>query len=656
MKKLNQILNIEDIKRISYRNDINGLRAIAVLSVVFYHADFGLFQGGWLGVDIFFVISGFLISNIIISNLNNNVFLFRDFYQRRLRRIIPALISTIMLSIPLAYLLLTPRALIEFVNSALSSTFFYSNYYFENLDFYNAPSTKVMPLLHTWTLSLEEQFYIFFPLVCFVIYKVNKKFIPIIFILSILISLYLNSTTSELSKFYLLQFRIWELILGSLAMYLSFKISIKHLEKIGFTLIVFSILYFENTMISLNSIEPKIIATFGTFLFLLSDNNKVYNKIPLSKFLTLIGLSSYSIYLLHQPLFAFYRIFLYRNNIERVFFTDFIIFLILFTLSYLSWRFVEKFFQKSNLRVLIYFICLGLVIILLFTILTYESDGLKNRYKYVPESVLFYSNNPNIYPNSYKNESYIFQNKNCNNFLIESRYCTWSNKNAETTLFLVGDSHTNSLSVSFLEELDLIKNDVQITFFSGRIGRCLLSRQSDTLGEVAECSEIYFEEFLNLINPERDFVIAFGRFDTWLGEKGAKEIKCDNCDYLKEFSNRLSVISENSKHLIIIEPIPTYSFGIADSYLYKRTTWGNPITQNLKSWEDKVQKFDIFIHNLKINNLIKLKTIPMFCDTNINICYASTENLLYYSDSNHLTLEGAKLISTEIEKLILNLK
>ena len=201
--------------------------------------------------------------------------------------------------------------------------------------------------------------------------------------------------------------------------------------------------------------------------------------------------------------------------------------------------------------------------------------------------------------------------------------------------------------------MDLIKNDVQITFFSGRIGRCLLSRQSDTLGEVSECSEVYFKEFLNLINPERDLVIAFGRFDTWLGEKGEKEIKCNNCDHLKEFSNRLRVISENSKNLIIIEPIPTYSFGIADSYLYKRTTWGNPITQNLKSWEDKVQKFDVFINKLQIKNLIKLKTIPLFCDTKTYLCYASTENLLYYSDSNHLTLEGAKLISTEIEKLIL---
>ena len=129
------LLSISEINRISFRPDINGLRAIAVMGVVFYHAEFNIFQGGWLGVDIFFVISGYLISNIIISELNNNKFSFKSFYVKRIRRIIPALISTILITIPFSYLLLTPKAMIEYTKSLSASLFFYANYYFQNLDF-----------------------------------------------------------------------------------------------------------------------------------------------------------------------------------------------------------------------------------------------------------------------------------------------------------------------------------------------------------------------------------------------------------------------------------------------------------------------------------------------------------------------------------------
>ena len=176
MKSKLDIFDISNIERIPYRQDVNVLRALAVLSVMFYHAEIQFFKGGWLGVDIFFVISGYLISNIIISDLNNCTFSFRRFYERRVRRIIPALFSVILICLPFSYWLLTPRAILEFSKSMISSIFFYSNYFFQNLDFYNAEPTKVMPLLHTWSLAVEEQFYIFFPLICFVIYKYFRKY------------------------------------------------------------------------------------------------------------------------------------------------------------------------------------------------------------------------------------------------------------------------------------------------------------------------------------------------------------------------------------------------------------------------------------------------------------------------------------------------
>ena len=128
-----KIFDISNIERIKYRKDINGLRAISVISVVLYHADIELFKGGWLGVDLFFVISGYLISNIIISELNNGSFTFKKFYIRRAKRIFPALFFTIISTLPLAYYLLSQKAFVEYKESLIASTFFYSNYHFKNL-------------------------------------------------------------------------------------------------------------------------------------------------------------------------------------------------------------------------------------------------------------------------------------------------------------------------------------------------------------------------------------------------------------------------------------------------------------------------------------------------------------------------------------------
>ena len=131
-----EFFDISGLSRITFRQDINGLRGIAVLGVVFYHADFIYFKGGWLGVDIFFLISGYLISNIIISELNAKKFSFKNFYLRRVKRILPALFSTLFITSIFSYFILSPDALIQYSKSLIASIFFGANYYFQNLDFF----------------------------------------------------------------------------------------------------------------------------------------------------------------------------------------------------------------------------------------------------------------------------------------------------------------------------------------------------------------------------------------------------------------------------------------------------------------------------------------------------------------------------------------
>ena len=649
MKSVLNIFDISNIKRVPYRQDINILRAVAVLSVLFYHAEIDLFKGGWLGVDIFFVISGYLISNIIISDLNNSTFSFKNFYERRVRRIIPALFSVILICLPFSYWLLTPRAMLEFSNSMISSIFFYSNYFFQNLDFYNAEPTKVMPLLHTWSLAVEEQFYIIFPVICFIVYKYFRKYFVFFILIIIFTSIYLNSTTTEIVKFYQIQYRGWELLAGALIMMVSSKIKIKKVNYLGYLIIFLSVFYFKDTMLDLNSIEPRLFAVTGTGLVLMSESNNFLNIKPI----LIIGSSSYSIYLFHQPVFAFYRLFNERYFLSESWFRIFILIVLVLIISYYHWKNVELFFQQITTSHFLKTLLVILIIFLIFLILLNTSYGFENRYEYVSEEVLFYSNFTNIYPNTYDSSKYLYKKCFSEVELGSNNLCSWHNNKNKKTIYLLGDSLTNSLSVSFLEKFDLAIDKYNFVFIRGTGGRCILSQQSDTVGFVEQCEDEFFKEFLEILDKEDDIVIAFGSFHIWLSKIGEEQIKCSNCDYVNVLKNRLLEISNNSSKFLIIQPNPTYDFPIADAYLYKKFEWGESITLKLADWHKQIENFNTFIEDPDFKNIEILNTTSIFCDEDIQkICFASKGKNLYYSDSNHLTLDGANLITLELKKLL----
>ena len=156
---------------INYKSSIDGLRGLAVLFVILFHAKFNYFDGGFLGVDIFFVISGYLITSIILSNINNKNFFIVDFYIRRIRRIAPMLLFTMLMCIPLACIIFIPYKLKDFFESIIFSTIFLSNFLFWYESGYFGDSNFLKPLLHTWSLSIEFQFYLFYPLL-FIIFKI----------------------------------------------------------------------------------------------------------------------------------------------------------------------------------------------------------------------------------------------------------------------------------------------------------------------------------------------------------------------------------------------------------------------------------------------------------------------------------------------------
>ena len=626
---------ISSISRIKYRKDINGLRAIAVISVVLYHAGYESFSGGWLGVDMFFVISGFLISNIIISELNTETFSFKRFYFNRAKRILPALISTIVIAIPFSYWLLTPKSMLEFLNSAFASMFFYANYFFQNLDFYNSDPTKYMPLLHTWSLAIEEQFYLLFPLLCFVVYMTNKRIVLSFFTLLFIYSLFLNSTTGNLVKFYQLQFRAWELLLGVIVMILSQRFEIKHSGKLGIFIILFSLMYFDNQMLTVNSIEPKITITTGTALVLLSNNNfKVFSNTLNSKVFNFFGNISYSLYLFHQPFYAFILNFEKKYNRNVPDFLDLILLLFLFVVSFLNWKFVEQVFLKSTIKKLVLFLLPTSFFIVLFILIGRVDDGYSDRYNYIPDEVLDYAAQTNIY---FTQEDVDNFNNSCNSGI---------NKKA---LYIVGDSQVTNLSSTILSEYKSLSCEYKITIYATSGGRCLLSQQSDILGYVGWCTDESFKDFLNKLSSDEATVIIFGRFDNWLDpEKGGIEKKCENCDFRNNFSYRLSEVVKYSKEVIVIKPIPTYQFNVAESYLNKNYRWGENITLQRSAWLEYIQPTTDFLDKVINDEAIFIDTENTFCDEILDKCFASKNRKLYYTDDSHLTSEGSKLLLEEI--------
>jgi peptidoglycan/LPS O-acetylase OafA/YrhL len=298
-----------------YRPEIDGLRAVAVISVVLFHAGFSLFSGGYVGVDIFFVISGYLITTIILNDINKDKFSLSEFYERRARRILPALICVVLVSTAVAYLMLLPDQLVAYGKSVVSIPLFVSNIFFWSERGYFGAATELKPMVHTWSLSVEEQFYLLYPPLVVLIVRYFKSKLPIIlsagFIVSITLSWYLTKIHFE-TAFYLPFARAWELLAGALVV--VYKSSYpNHARKydgaisfVGMTLIAYALCFF-----TADTVFPGLAAAIpvvGTALVLASNSGGNFtHKLLSKKPLVFIGLASYSIYLWHQPIFAFIR-------------------------------------------------------------------------------------------------------------------------------------------------------------------------------------------------------------------------------------------------------------------------------------------------------------------------------------------------------------
>ena len=386
--------------KLSYRAEIDGLRAIAVVSVILYHAQMMLFgrdwfEGGFIGVDIFFVISGYLITRIILFELESKgSFSFLNFYERRARRILPMLFVVIFVSAPYAWQKLLPSAFVEYAESILASLFFGSNFFFYfSTTEYGADSALLKPFLHTWSLGVEEQFYLVFPILAILAFKYFRKhFLTILVCLSLLSIQFaelMEVRNSDLN-FYLPFSRFWELAVGSMLAYreLYYKpsnegVASKSLPMIGLYLIAYSILFFDGKTPhpSFHTLIPII----GVALIIgFASKDELVGKVLGSKPFVWVGLISYSAYLWHFPIFAFSRVGKEPTNYDKF---EWIALTLI--LSILSYFLVEKPFRARVLfkaKTFIVIILASLVLVSTAAYLVISTDGFVDRF---PKSVGF---------------------------------------------------------------------------------------------------------------------------------------------------------------------------------------------------------------------------------------------------------------------------
>jgi peptidoglycan/LPS O-acetylase OafA/YrhL len=336
---------------LAYRPDIDGLRAIAVLAVIAFHASSMIVTGGFVGVDIFFVISGFLITGLIAKGIESETFTFADFYTRRIKRIFPAYIVVALVTLVISSYLLIPNDYIFYTTSLAASWAFLSNVFFSMLSWgYFGQRTEEFPLLHTWSLSVEEQFYFLFPILLILLYRYfRKQIIPILLVAGIAFAVLSEIKTSEIKAYFLLTSRAHELIIGALAYFISQKYPLRSaaasnsLVTLGMGMMLGSMFLIEKgtSFPGVNSLYPCI----GTALVIYAGTREnVLKPLLASRPMVSIGLISYSLYLWHWPIFSFLR---YRR-IEITFGVGIAAVTLAFLLSWLTWRFVETPVRKNR--------------------------------------------------------------------------------------------------------------------------------------------------------------------------------------------------------------------------------------------------------------------------------------------------------------------
>lgn len=658
-----------------YRREIDGLRAVAVLPVILFHAGFSAFSGGFVGVDIFFVISGYLITTIILSDMELGKFSLVTFYERRARRILPALFFVMFCCLPFAWFWLAPAHLKDFSQSLTAVSVFSSNILFWYESGYFAPAAELLPLLHTWSLSVEEQYYLLFPLFLMLLWRLKKRWIFAILIIIAVVSLATaqwGAYNKPSAAFFLLPARGWELAIGALiAFYFLYKkkqheivaankIASEFLGLLGLGLIIYSIIAFDEStpFPSVYALVP----TIGTALIILfSTAETAVGRFLGTKVMVGIGLISYSTYLWHQPLFVFAR---HRSLVEPG--TSFLLTLsaVSIGLAYLSWRFVEEPFRNKNRinrKSIFVFSLVGSLFFATIGLAGHIKNGYSERFN-LPLSLVY-----SFKENSLEQEI----KKNNDKSGSKGQVFTFGSEPSEAVaqVAVFGDSHASAMLPAFEEA----GRNLNYSFtFMGR-GGCPplldvdVERGNYNIGVCKQLAEQEYE-YVKDHNIKKVFLISrwslytddqpdnTKMYNHFLTSEKSRDLNRSSSRISFEYGVKKTVerYKKIGTQVFIVLQVPQHEMSAYDIYcksMFFQDSKKTAVIENMStknSSHEQFQKYnrDIFKQYIGTLNLISLDSI--FCHE--GICKVGDKDNSYYRDDDHLSVYGAKLAAAKIRE------
>jgi peptidoglycan/LPS O-acetylase OafA/YrhL len=623
-----------------YRREIDGLRALALLPVIFFHAGFELFSGGFVGVDVFFVISGYLITTVILIDLEKGKFSIIHFYERRARRILPALFIVIFVCIPFAWLWLLPADMKKFSQSLVAVVLFVSNIFFARESGYFDTEAEFKPLLHTWSLAVEEQFYIFFPILLILFWTLNKKLLifllGLIFIVSFSLAQYSLNLKSN-TAFYFLTTRGWELLIGVFIAFYLFKFKRNNFSKyfseaggwFGVLLIIYAI--FTYSKITPFPSFYALVPTLGTGLIILFATQKtVIGQVLGNKIFVNVGLISYSAYLWHQPLFAFVR---HRTQTEPGHIVFFALIFLTFLFAYISWKFVELPFRKKEKiirgKIFIFsFICITFFVAIGY--LGYSKNGFEGRFKRILTGDI-----GQLEFHKYIDTKYF----DCEPKSVAETAPYWKkflrckqSKKGTPDIILLGDSYSEHLFLGLAEYFP--KKNVAFYIQAGKPYIENLQFKS------------IFDELLSNEKPQHIIMtMYYGSVDS------------DNELYYG-FSSTIKALLKSGKLVTLVGNIPFFKTDPANCvYLveYKKNPSPSCVL-NINDVEQQKIKYDNVL--LRLSQEFRLPYIridKLLCSKNNEekTCEMFRDNSILYRDRIHLNIIGSKIVGNFLSQRLI---
>jgi len=647
-----------------YRPDIDGLRAIAVLAVVIFHAFPNLLKGGFIGVDIFFVISGFLISTIILSGLEKDSFSFIEFYSRRIKRIFPALILVLTASFVFGWFALLADEYKQLGNHIVGGAGFVSNFFLwkESGYFDNAAETK--PLLHLWSLGIEEQFYIVWPLLLWFAWKQRLNRLTITLII-FSISFFLNINTVETdatAAFYSPQTRFWELLIGSILAYITLSQSVsqsvsqkvkqtfdgfldiyiglivyaqapeinggtrRNLQSLlGAVLIVVGIL-----IINKQKFFPDwwaLLPTIGAVLIISAGMKAWFNRVVLSNRLFVwFGLISFPLYLWHWPLLSFARIIESEKPTQGIRFSAIVVAIVL---AWLTYKFIEKpmrFDNHSKEKTI--FLLILMVAVGCTGYFISKKEGLPFRIAANPQI----KNIGDIGHEEF--HQYPYQKFHlCTPISLQKEALIWNksircfqSKNSDLKdIALIGDSHAEHLFIGLAEGLI----DKNIVYY--------------TKGSLPYIGNKEYDNIFNYVINDEDIKTVIISA-AWLGR--IREIP-QGSDFKNELDKTVKTLVNANKKVYLVEDVPKFSFDPKKCQYARKFSSDNFCIEDKKSYYNKGNVFSSLESVAKDNKNTKyLKVADYFCDN--TVCKMAEDGVLFYRDFNHLNINGSIYLGRKI--------